>query len=119
LHRDALEDLVRLDFSPSNRIDAVDVEEELYLARSIIAREQTFSRTNFVRFSALSQVLSKYDALHEGNVVFFGQQCGAFYKDVLQSVPKTEVFLKDFQNQLAITMSWRVGDELAEKGSQR
>jgi hypothetical protein len=63
-------DLVRLDFSGNGDIAETEVDEETYVARYIIAKQQTFARIHIVRFAALFKALKRYDALHEANVAF-------------------------------------------------
>jgi hypothetical protein len=104
-------DLIRLDFGPSGDITPVDVDEELYVARYIIAKEQTFSRINFVKFDALTTVLLRYDDLHEANLAFFDRQCERFYEDAVRVYGKTAVFMDDFRRHLAVGMSWRLEDD--------
>jgi hypothetical protein len=76
-------DLVRLDFSADGDIDETSVEEETYVARYIIARQQTFARIHIVQFGALLRVLNRYNALHEANVAFFEVLNRKFYQEAI------------------------------------
>ena len=107
-------DLVRLDFSSNGDIAETDVHEETYVARYIIAKRQTFARIHIVRFAALCKVLNRYNALHEANVAFFESLNKRFYDEAVRSDDKTELFWKEFIEQLSAMIRWRYkfGEEL-------
>ena len=56
-------------------------EGETYLARYIIAREQTLSGVHICDFG-FSTIMSRYDALHDPNALFFDLLHGGFCSDV-------------------------------------
>jgi hypothetical protein len=103
-------DMVRLDFAPDGAILAVPTTEEPYVARYIIAKQQTFSRIHFVHAQVLDQVLAKYDRLHQSNLSFFDTACTRFYADAVQVPAKIGAFLKEIQEGLHVRISWRLAD---------
>jgi hypothetical protein len=102
-------DLVRLDFRTNGDIDEVEIDEETYVARYIIARQQTFARIHIVRFSALLRTLNRYNALHEANAGFFGALQHKFYQEAVRNEDRIEVFWKPFIERLSPTIRWRSG----------
>ena len=108
-----------LDFSSNGSIAEQEVDEETYIARYIIARQQTFARIHIVRFAALFTSLNRYNALHEANVAFFDSLSKRFYDSVVRSGDKSELFWKEFIDRLSAMIRWRYkfGEELGEKAA--
>jgi hypothetical protein len=109
-------DLVRLDFSADGDLDETIVEEETYVARYIIARQQTFARIHIVQFGALLKALNRYNALHEANVAFFEGLNRKYYQEAIRFEDRRAVFWEDFIKRLSAMIRWRYkfGDELRE-----
>jgi hypothetical protein len=110
-------DLVRLDFSGNGDIAEVPIQEETYIARYIIAKQQTFARIHIVCFTALFKALNRYNALHEANVTFFESLSQRFYANVVQTGDQGELFWKEFISRLSAMIRWRYkfGEELGER----
>ena len=108
-------DLVRLDFSSNGDIAETEVEEETYVARYIIAKQQTFARIHIVRFPALLKALNCYNALHEANAAFFEGLNKRAYEDAVKDGDRAELFWKEFIERLSAMIRWRYkfGEELA------
>jgi hypothetical protein len=107
-------DLVRLDFGSDGDIGESEVDEETYIARYIIAKQQTFARIHIVRFTALFETLNRYNALHDANVAFFDSLNERFYAEAVRSGDKSELFWKEFIDRLSAMIRWRYkfGEEL-------
>jgi hypothetical protein len=108
-------DLVRLDFSGNGGIAESEVDEETYVARYIIAKQQTFARVHIVRFPALLEALNRYNALHEANAVFFEGLNKRAYENAIKDGDRAELFWKEFIERLSAMIRWRykLGEELA------
>jgi hypothetical protein len=112
-------DLVRLDFGVNGDIVGIDVDEETYIARYIIAKQQMFARIHIIQFAALFRSLKRYNALHEANVAFFGSLNKQFYDEVVRS-GDFEVFREDFIGALSSSIRWRYkfGEQLGDIGAR-
>lgn len=109
-------ELVRLRFDPSG-ISAGEVEEEQYIARYIVNKEETFSRIHFVTPDAFVKRLDDYGNLHALNCQWISRLCDDFYKDVLHDWPRTEVLLKNFGETIAKVLNRRVASEFDKQMS--
>lgn len=107
-------DLVRLDFSSNGEIAENEVDEETYVARYIIAKQQTFARIHIVRFSALLEALNRYNALHEENAAFFEGLNKRAYENAIKDGDPAGLFWKEFIQKLSAMIRWRYkfGEEL-------
>jgi hypothetical protein len=98
-------ELVRLMFS-GQKIEAVGIESEHYVARYIIKKRETFSRIRFINADSFTKAIADYGALHLANCKWFGSECDAFYQDVVKDDERLNVFLEDFRKAIAWHIRW-------------
>ncbi len=102
--------LVRINFS-SGEINALEVEDEIYVADYIIQNQQTSSKIHFINFNNFSTKLTKYDQLHEANVDSFNEKYDFFFENVHGSFSALNLFCDD----IAKKMIWPVQKCLSSK----
>lgn len=98
-------DLVRLMFDGAT-VTSRQIEGEHYIARYIIKKRETFSRIRFIHADSFSNLLPEYGALHTANCTWFGDECDAFFKDVLKDSKRAAVFLDDFRKAVSWEIRW-------------
>jgi hypothetical protein len=100
-------DIVRLDFCDgSTNATATAVAHELYVARYIINRQQTFARISFVTADYFSTILSEYNKLHDANCKLFGDSYDDFLVDIFNDHARWRVLLDQFCAEIEESI-WR------------
>ncbi|OUL35922.1 hypothetical protein BV372_09370 [Nostoc sp. T09] len=91
--------LIRIHFEETN-INASEIQEDNYIARYIIKKEQTFASIHFIQASAFKEKLNQYDNLHNENCLFFREHYNLFYTDAAINNHKNILFFDVFYYKL-------------------
>ncbi|WP_437285623.1 hypothetical protein [Sorangium sp. So ce406] len=96
-------DMVRLDFDdPSANATATSVTDEVYVARYIINKRQTFSRIQFLTAGKFPALIDDYKKLHDANCAIFAEAHDQFYENIFEDGydMRYRVLLEKFQKQI-------------------
>ncbi|MEM9403223.1 MAG: hypothetical protein AAGA44_12145 [Pseudomonadota bacterium] len=81
-----------------------EVDTDTHIASFIVDQKEATSRVNFVRFSALEDVLTKFDSMHSFNRRFFADASADYFAHPFESKEATAVFLDQFVRQISISL---------------
>lgn len=88
---------VRYEKSPIEVVPCVFHE---HIAHYIIARDEQFSRINFVNSSALDEIVSELDKAHKAAGDEVKDKWTGFYSDIITDKNRLGVFLEDFRKRI-------------------
>ncbi len=100
-------ELYRIDFS-DDEVEPKKVSEEVYVVGYIVNKEQTVCRVHFINAEKFDAQLSRYDKLHQANLIAFGRMCDSFYENVFSAHRYWSHLYSDFVKDL----DWNVGMEI-------
>ncbi len=92
-------ELIRLDLSKEEIVTTI-VEDDIYVARYIINKEQTISKIHFITAAAFERKLEEYDKLHELNSDHFGSESSEFYANAYKDFEILQLFNEDIHKEL-------------------
>lgn len=125
-------DLVRLKIS-GDSIVPEQIDNEHYISRYIVKRNESFSRIRFIEASAFEKKVEDYTHLHSSNCKWFGEACDAFYNGIEKDWARAKLLEEEFRaavrwpiylvvkdkfghqiEHASIGISWNKQDEILE-----
>ncbi|QKQ76725.1 hypothetical protein [Nostoc sp. TCL240-02] len=95
--------LLRILFEEKN-INTFEIDEDNYIARYIINKEQTIARVHFVKAEAFGDILEEYNLYHLANCNFFQQKYDEFYIDVISNEDKLKILFDEFYDLIKTSL---------------
>ncbi|WGV23598.1 hypothetical protein [Halotia branconii] len=106
--------LIRMLFD-EEKIDTFEIDEDNYIARYIINKEQTIARIHFIKAKIFSDILEEYNLYHIANCNFFQQKYDDFYIDAISNEDKLELLFDEFYDLIKTSLYF----ELIQYGYKR
>ena len=107
-------EMFRLMFN-GTKIDATPIKTEQYLTRYIVRKRETYSRLRFIHVTSFANELADYSRLHQANCEFFGDECNAFYVDVLKDYKRVGIYEEEFVKNVKWVIYSRVTKGLQDR----
>lgn len=100
-------DLIRLKFE-GDKITAIPIDSEHYIARYIIKKRESFSRVRFIKASSFNNALSDYNRLHIANCHWFEKIINRYYENVIKDWQRTNLLINEFRSKLKWSLLYRL-----------
>jgi hypothetical protein len=104
-------DLIRIHLI-DDKIDQLNIETELLVARYIIKKKEQFFRIRFIKADSFAKYIESFNQLHDSNIDFFKILRNSFYNDAIKSYIKVNLLSNEFKNEIAKDIVIASGYEL-------
>ncbi|MEH1960361.1 MAG: hypothetical protein V7L05_10845 [Nostoc sp.] len=95
--------LIRILFEEKN-INTFEIDEDNYIARYIINKEEIIARVHFIKAEVFSDVLEEYNLYHLANCNFFQQKYDNFYIDATSNEDKLKLLFNEFYDLIKTSL---------------
>ncbi|MEH1903181.1 MAG: hypothetical protein V7L04_17650 [Nostoc sp.] len=95
--------LIRILFEEKN-INTIEIDEDNYIARYIINKQQTVARVHFIKAEVFSNILEEYNLYHLANCNFFQQKYDEFYIDATSNEDKLKLLFDEFYDLIKTSL---------------
>jgi hypothetical protein len=105
-------ELYRLMFAKQgNEIKCSKIDSELYIARYIFSKRESFSRIRFLTANAFTDALNDYSQLHSANAKWFSREWGAFYENIIKDPNRIKALENEFYTKIKIPIKLRIQEQ--------
>ena len=104
-------DLIRIKFA-DDKIKAVPIDSEHYIARYIIKKKESFSRVRFLKASYFKDAIADYNQLHTANCRWFERTYNQFFEQAIKDWNRKQVLIDEFRAKLEWSLLYRLERKL-------
>ncbi|MEH2330678.1 hypothetical protein [Nostoc sp.] len=99
--------LIRILFEEKN-INTIEIDEDNYIAKYIINKQQTVARVHFIKAEVFDNILEEYNLYHLANCNFFQQKYDEFYIDATSNEDKLKLLFDEFYDFIKTSLYFQL-----------